>query len=77
MYYLCGTQPFIEDMWIWVVIIAAVTGAVIGFARSGKGEDALGGAAAGGCVAASCLIRIAIAAAVIIAILWLAKTLFT
>ena len=63
-------------MWIWIIIIAVIIGAIIGFAQSGEKEDAVGGAMAGGCWAASCLGRIAIAALVIIGILWLASVLF-
>ena len=35
-------------MWIWIIIIAVVIGAIIGFAQSGEKEDAMGGAMAGG-----------------------------
>ena len=38
-------------MWIWVIIIAIAIGAFIGYANSGKSEDAVGGAMAGGCMA--------------------------
>ena len=63
-------------MWIWIIIIAVVIGAIIGFAQSGEKEDAVSGAMAGGCLAVGCLGRIAIAALVIIGILWLASALF-
>lgn len=46
-------------MWIWVIIIACVIGAIIGFASSDdKGEGALQGALGGGCLAMGCLARI-------------------
>lgn len=64
-------------MWIWIIIIAVVIGAIIGFAQSGEKEDAVGGAMAGGCLAASCLARIAITAIIIIGILWLFGVLFS
>lgn len=63
-------------MWIWVIIIAIAIGAFIGYASSGKSEDAVGGAMAGGCMAAGCIGRIAIAALGIILILWLFNLLF-
>lgn len=63
-------------MWIWIIIIAVIIGAAIGYFNSGKSEDAVGEALAGGCMAASCLVRLAIAALVIIGILWLAGVLF-
>lgn len=44
-------------MWIWIIIIAVILGAIIGFAQSGEKEDAVGGAMAGGCLAVSCLGR--------------------
>ena len=40
-------------MWIWIIIIAVIIGAIIGFAQSGEKEDAVDGAMAGGCLAAS------------------------
>lgn len=63
-------------MWIWIIIIAVIIGAIIGFAQSGEKEDAVDGAMAGGCLAASCLMRLAIAALIIIGILWLFGVLF-
>ena len=45
-------------------------------AQSGEKEDAVDGAMAGGCLAASCLMRLAIAALIIIGILWLFGVLF-
>lgn len=65
-------------MWIWVVIIAVIVGAVFGM-LSGDGnskENAAGGALAGGCLAIGCLARIAFAALIILGILWLASLLF-
>lgn len=63
-------------MWIWIIIIAVVIGAVVGYFNSGKSEDAAGGAMAGGCLAAGCLARIALAALGIILVLWLFNVLF-
>lgn len=63
-------------MWIWIIIIAVIIGAIIGFAQNGEKEDAVDGAMAGGCLAASCLMRLAIAALIIIGILWLFGVLF-
>ena len=63
-------------MWIWIIIIAVVIGAIIGFAQSGEKEDAMGGAMASGCFAIGCLGRLAIAAITIIVILWLFGLLF-
>ncbi len=63
-------------MWIWIIIIAVVIGALVGFFNRGNIGDALGGAMAGGCLATGCLIRIAIAAIGILFILWLFKVLF-
>lgn len=62
-------------MWIWILIIAIVIGAIFGFASSGKGEDAAAGAMAGGCMAASCLGRIFFAGIIILLILWLFSVL--
>lgn len=63
-------------MWIWIIIIAVVIGAIFGFTQSGKGEDAAAGALAGGCLATSCLGRIAITAICILIVLWLFGLLF-
>ena len=63
-------------MWFWIIVIAIVIGAIIGFIHNGKGEDAAQGALAGGCLAASCLGRLALAALGIILILWLASVIF-
>lgn len=61
-------------MWIWVIIIGAIIGAIIGLCCNDG--DAASGAAAGGCMAAGCLIRIALAAIGILIILWLFGVLF-
>lgn len=46
-------------MWIWIIIIAVIIGAVIGFLGSnGDSEEAVQGGLAGGCMAANCLFRI-------------------
>ncbi len=64
-------------MWIWVIVIAVIIGAIWGyFASDGEGGGAAEGAMAGGCMAANCLFRIAIAAIGIIAVLWLFGVLF-
>lgn len=63
-------------MWIWIIVIAVIIGAIVGFASSGKSEDAASGALAGGCMAASYLVRLAIAAISIIVILWLFSVIF-
>ena len=33
-------------MWIWIIIIAVIIGAAVGYFNSGKSEDAVGGAMA-------------------------------
>lgn len=64
-------------MWIWIIVIAVIIGALVGFFNGdGNSDDALGGALAGGCMAGSCLVRIAIAAIGIIIVLWLFGFLF-
>ena len=63
-------------MWIWVIIIAVIVGAAIGYFNSGKSEDAASGALAGGCLAAGCLVRLAVAALGILLVLWLFGVLF-
>lgn len=65
-----------NTMWIWVIIIFVIIGAVMGFAQSGKGEDAFGGAMTGGRLAVGCLGRLAIAALGILFILWLFSVMF-
>lgn len=64
-------------MWIWIIIIAAVVGGLMGFFGSdGDGSEATGGAMAGGCLAASCLGRLALTALGIILVLWLFSAIF-
>lgn len=64
-------------MWFWIIIIAIVIGAIIGFINDDEnGSGAAEGAMAGGCMAAGCIGRIAIAAIAILAILWLFGALF-
>lgn len=63
-------------MWIWIIIIAIIIGAVVGYLNSGKSEEAAEGAIAGGCLAAGCIMRIAITALGILVILWLFGLLF-
>lgn len=63
-------------MWIWIIVIAVIIGAVWGFLSEGKSEDAVGGAMAGGCMAVGCLLRLALAALGIILILWLFGAIF-
>ena len=47
-------------MWIWIIIIAVIIGAVIGYLNSGKSEDAACGVMTGGCMSAVCILQIAI-----------------
>ena len=66
-------------MWIWIIVIACVVGAIIGFVSSdgdNAGDDAAGGALAGGCLAVGCLTRLAVAALVILGALWLFGVIF-
>ncbi|WP_300814033.1 hypothetical protein [uncultured Bacteroides sp.] len=63
-------------MWIWIIIIAVIVGAIIGFSNSGKTEDAVDGAMAGGCLAAGCIMRIAILVLSLLFVLWLFSLLF-
>jgi hypothetical protein len=66
-------------MWIWIIIVACVIGAIVGILGSNgddKATDAASGAMAGGCLAAGCLARIAIAAIIILGVLWLFGVLF-
>lgn len=64
-------------MWFWIIVIAAIIGALWGY-FSGNGDE--GGAAAGGCMGAmfagSCLFRLAITALCIIGIIWLFGVIF-
>jgi hypothetical protein len=66
-------------MWIWIIIIAVVLGALWGFLNSDSnnaGEGAAQGAMAGGCMAAGCLLRLALAAIGILVVLWLFSAIF-
>lgn len=65
-------------MWIWIIIIAVVVGALWGFLSSDddKGGSATEGAMMGGCMAVGCLMKLALTALTIIAILWLFGALF-
>lgn len=66
-------------MWIWIILIAIVIGAIWGAASSEKGESGTGaasGAMAGGCLAAGCLGRLALAAIGILLVLWLFGVIF-
>ncbi len=63
-------------MWMWIIIIAGVIGAIIAFYNSGKIKDALEGALTGGCFAGSCLFQILNSAIVIFIIIWLFEKIF-
>ena len=63
-------------MWIWIIVIAVVIGALWGYSENGNSGDALGGAMAGGCMAAGCLTRLAVAALGILLVLWLFGLIF-
>lgn len=64
-------------MWIWIIVIVAIIGALWGYFNDDGSSE---GAAAGGCMGAmfagGCLMRIAIAAICIIGVLWLFGVLF-
>ena len=48
-------------MWIWIIIIAVVIGAILGYLGSdGKdsGSNAAQGAMAGGCMAGGCIMHV-------------------
>lgn len=63
--------------WIWIIVVAAVIGAAIGFfSGKGDGEDAAQGAMAGGCMAASCLLRLFLAGLSIMLVIWLFSAIF-
>lgn len=47
--------------WLWVILIVAVVGGIIGFLSTGKGEDAAAGAAAAGMGCAYIIFQIFIA----------------
>ncbi len=63
-------------MWIWVIIIAIVIGAIIAYIFSGKKEEAIQGGLFGGCLATSCIIQILIAVVSIMVVFWLFHFLF-
>lgn len=63
-------------MWIWIIIIAGVIGAIIAFCNSGRINDALEGALTGGCFAGSCLFQILISAIGIFITIWLFEKIF-
>ena len=64
-------------MWIWIIIIFVVVGAIWGLlSGDGRGEDAASGALAGGCMAIGCLGRIALIGLSILLVLWLCSVLF-
>ena len=66
-------------MWIWIILGACIIGAIIGYVNSDgndSGSEVVQGALAGGCMAANCLVRLAIAAIIIIGILWLFGVVF-
>lgn len=67
-------------MWIWIIIIAVIIGAIFGASSSEDGEKGAGaasGAFAGGMMAIGCLVRLALAAISILIILWLFSLLFS
>jgi len=66
-------------MWIVILIVAVIIGALVGFANSNDGErgdGALGGAIAGGMGCAYILFQIFLAGVGIFIIIWLFRTLF-
>lgn len=66
-------------MWFWIIVIACIIGAIIGFFGSdgdNAGEGAAGGCLTGGCMAASCLGRLALTALSILLVLWLFGVIF-
>lgn len=66
-------------MWIWIIIIAVIIGAIFGAVSSEDGEKGSGaaeGAFAGGMMAIGCLVRIAIVAISIFVVIWLFGLLF-
>ena len=64
-------------MWFWIIVIAAIIGALWGY-FGGNGDE--GSAAAGGCMGAlfagNCLLQLAITAISIIAVIWLFGVIF-
>jgi hypothetical protein len=63
-------------MWIWILIIFAVGGAIIGALSDDKEGGALGGCLAGLFTGGSCLVQILIAGLSIFIVLWLFGALF-
>ena len=64
-------------MWLWIIIIAAIIGGIIGFfGGDGNSDDALEGCLGGGCMTGYCLGRIFITGLSILFCLWLFKVLF-
>lgn len=66
-------------MWIWIIIIAVIIGAIFGASSSEDGEKGAGaasGAFAGGMMAIGCLARLALAAISIFLIIWLFGAIF-
>ena len=62
-------------MWIWILVIFAVVGAILGAVANGK-EGAVGGCLAGLFTGGSCLLRILIVGLSILLIIWLFGVLF-
>lgn len=64
-------------MWIWVLVIFAVGGAILGFLSSdGEGDGALGGCLAGLFTGGSCLVQIFISGLILFFTIWLFGFLF-
>ena len=47
--------------WLWVIIVVALIGGIIGYMSSGKAEDAAAGAATAGCISANIILQIFLA----------------
>ncbi len=65
-------------MWIWIIIIAVIIGALWG-AMSSDGDNGAGaaaGAITAGCLAGGCLLRLFVAGMFILGILWLFGLIF-
>lgn len=62
-------------MWIWVIIIACIIGAIIGGMSSDN--SAAEGALAGGCMAFGCLARLFMWGLCLFIVLWLFSLLFS
>lgn len=66
-------------LWLKIIVGCCIIGAIIGlFYSNGKNplSNAANGAVTGGCMAAGCILRIAIAALIILGILWIFGILF-